>query len=208
MMRASKTVLLAVLASTFALTSGLAQTRPHFGPMAGVSLARLHGIDDVSTGSRTGLVAGGFVDIPLGERLGFEPELLYVQKGARTDINGGLQSTLKLDYLQMPLLLKLLLPTASSTRVGPNFFAGPAIGFKVGCAVSSHQQNGPPMATNHSCTDGGPSVRSTDLSLVFGLGLDFRSLAIQARYDVGFGELQPDTRVRTNAWLFTLGWRF
>ncbi|MEP6472981.1 MAG: porin family protein, partial [Gemmatimonadota bacterium] len=172
-MRPGKTVLLAVLvlASTLATGPAQGQSRPHFGPMAGMSLARLHGMDDSSTGSRTGFVAGGFVDIPLGERLGFEPELLYVQKGARTDINGGLQSTLKLDYLELPLLLKLLLPTASSTRVGPNFFAGPAIGFKVGCAVSSHQQNGPPMATSQNCTDGGPSVRSTDLSLVFGLGL-------------------------------------
>jgi len=70
---------------------------------------------------RTGLMVGGFAVFNIPGPFAFQPELNYIQKGAQ--VQGGAGSggaTLKLDYIEVPLLAKVQTP--SPGPISPNLF--------------------------------------------------------------------------------------
>jgi len=98
-----------------------------FGLKAGVTVAEVHG-DDVpdDTRARDGFVAGAFAVLrsPLFE---VQTEVLYAQRGF-THAQGGVTETLKLDYLEVPVLLRKDLPGAG---LRPYLLLGPVLGFNI-----------------------------------------------------------------------------
>lgn len=184
-----------------------AQVPVQFGVMAGASFAKLGGSDVGSNDTRTGFVAGGFLRFTPAGMFALEPQLLYVQKGAKADFGGGITGTLKLDYVQVPVLIKLNIPMADKA-VAPNIFVGPAIGFKASCKISA--SNGSSSASG-SCADNDFGIKSTDFSAVFGAGLDIRHFSFQGRYDLGLtklGDGSANNDVKNRAWLLTVGYAF
>ena len=148
-----------------------AQTNVHFGPLGGVAWADFHGADAGATTSRTGLVLGAFVRVGLSAPLVIEPQLLYVQKGAESDPGNGSSSTFKLDYLEIPVLIKAAFPVASDTRIVPSIFGGPAVAFKVGCNIKATSGG---ASAEQKCSDAGVNVKGTDFSFVLGAGSSAR----------------------------------
>ncbi len=200
-------ILMAVFALPGSAINAQAQAKVGFGPMGGVSFASFHGMGDSTTGSRAGLVLGGFVSVPLSPKSLLEPQLFYVQKGAVTFPEGGPKQTLQLDFIELPVLFRLMLPTAASTRVAPNFLLGPAVAFQVGCKVHVESST---ASTVETCAKAGHTYRKTDVSANFGFGLDVSRLDFQLRYEVGIGDLSDTEQVKdvhTNALLITLGFR-
>jgi hypothetical protein len=191
-----------------AVAPATAQTEVHFGPMAGASFANFHGADVSNTKQRAGFVVGGFVRIAASGPLQIEPQLLYVQKGAEADVGGGITGTFKLDYVQIPVLIKAAFPVASDTRIVPSLFAGPALAFKVGCKVKASDGS---ATVEETCADAGASIKSTDFSFIFGGGADIGPIAFQLRYDLGLSKIEDASQpsdVKNKAWLFTVGYRF
>jgi hypothetical protein len=114
-----------------------------------------------------------------------QPEAYYSMKGA-TYSEGGGTLTLSLDYFEVPLLFKLLIPVEGSS-VRPSIFAGPAVGFNTTAnfkvEVDDQSQE----------TDIKDQVTSTDFSLAFGGGVGFmvgkNELGIDIRYILGLSSI-------------------
>ncbi len=158
-----------------------------FGIKGGANVANVNGdfADNVSDWkSRVGFCGGIFLELNFGRLLTIQPEVLYTMKGADATLEEGeLTGTgkLRFDYLEIPILLKVRIPTGD---VHPFVFAGPAIGFDL-------------KATFEDITGGSSDVdtaNKVDYSAVFGGGLQLgRSIHIDARYTLGLRKLEvPD----------------
>ena len=100
-----------------------------FTPRVGLTYAtQPNGPPDFT--DRIGIVLGGSLSIPFGP-ISFQPEALYVQKRvSQPGINGTDPSTLRVDYLEIPLLLRVGLPIPGFS---PFAVAGPMIDIELGC---------------------------------------------------------------------------
>jgi len=197
-------LVLSICAVSAELSPLAAQARVTFGPMAGVSVVNWRGADAGEASSLVRFTAGGFVRVRQSDLLAIEPQVLYVQKGSKLDVGTGGPTTVKLDYVEVPVLFNLSVPTEHSA-VHPHFFAGPALAFKVGCTRSGE---GTAAAVKGSCTDSTSAVKSTDFALVFGLGFQVRWFDFQLRYDLGFtriSDIPGRPEISNQAFLMTLG---
>lgn len=183
-MRTAMSVLLGVL-----LCAGAAAAQaPVFGVKGGVNGFTLSG-GDGSARSNTGLAVGAFLSAPIGSIWAVEPDILFSQKGAGfTD--GGISGSLTLNYLSVPVLLKLGIPLAGVATVRPYLVAGPEVSFKLGCRVEGSSGS---VTAGVDCDDsafgGELDMKSTDFGGVFGAGIGVPAgvalLTLDARYELG-----------------------
>ncbi len=96
-----------------------------FGFKAGANFSKFRLKDPVGleSKSRTGVVGGLFIDIPLGRILSFQPEFLYSQMGSKLKglTNISTEADQRLDYFSLPLLLKFNVSRNFSFLLGPQF---------------------------------------------------------------------------------------
>jgi hypothetical protein len=158
-----------------------------FGVKGGANIANVNGnfSERISDWKNTvGFCGGIFIEFNLGRLLTLQPEVLYTMKGAEATIDDGtITGTGKLafDYLEIPILLKVRIPTGS---IHPFVFAGPAFGFIL-------------KSTFKDITGGASDIESdnkVDTSAVLGGGLQLgRSIHIDVRYTMGLQKLKiPD----------------
>jgi len=96
------------------------------GLEAGANFSSLVGSDVSSTISssltnKLGFVGGAFLSLNFGSSFAIRPEVLYEQKGAAIS---GTSTTAELDYIEVPVLLKLSLGTPvvnPANLIGPSF---------------------------------------------------------------------------------------
>lgn len=178
-----KKFLLTFLFLAFVSLQSFAQMQ--LGVKAGVNLANLGGNDAPDNSeTRTGFSGGAFFMYQFSEMFAVQPELLYSMKGATEkgsiDFEGtsyNYDAEYKLDYFEIPLLLKFIIPLKGS-GVKPALFAGPSIAFNM--SAKTKVESG-----DESFEEDIEDVKSTDFGLVFGGGLGF---------PVGNGELGVDIR--------------
>lgn len=124
-----KKISLFIIAALFTTNLGLAQDNRNalaFGPKVGLNLANVYDTEgeQFDAGSKFGLVAGAFLSIPIGTYLGFQPEMLYSQKGFKASgsvLGSEYTFTRTLNYLDIPLLIAIK-PTPMLTIVaGPQY---------------------------------------------------------------------------------------
>jgi hypothetical protein len=158
------------------------------GVRAGLSYSSLGG--DVKTDSKTGFMAGAFAGIGISGNWGIQPEISYVQKGAKIEgIDPGTAETqtitTKLDYIELQLPVDVDLPVESES-VNPRLYAGPTFGIALSCKVESDAPEDQPV----DCKD---DVKSTDYGLVFGIGVELGSgpgaFVADLRYDMGLANI-------------------
>jgi hypothetical protein len=187
--------------------------RPSIGIMGGVNLATISGDDVGNADNRTGFLGGIYVTVHLTNTFAIQPEALYSQRGASQDIDSESSATFKLDYIDIPVLLRYDIPVAGPIR--PFFVAGPAFGLQVKCAVSA-EGNGASASVDCDRIGEESEVqfekRTFDLSGVAGAGLDFNlgghTLMIGARYQHGFSDVVKDASVRSRTWSVVAGLGF
>lgn len=148
--------------------------------------------------SKNGFQAGLFLEGRISGLLGMRTELLYVRKGAKrraqaVDENGESQGEVDIffnaDYVQIPLLFTLDF-SAQPVAVRPRIFFGPYLAGKVSSKV---KVKGNPSNPYLSAGETDLAMEGTDLGLVFGFGVDFKSgshpLLAQVRYDLGLTDV-------------------
>lgn len=196
-------------------------TLPRFGVLAGVNFARLDFDRDFADagrlGTRTALVAGAFGTFRFSPHLGFQPEVLYSQKGAQGDVIdeelGNTVVTLKIDYLEVPLLLRGEFPGGS--RIRPFLLAGPAFAFKMGCKVEGKNSG---ASISIDCdqlseeSNGEAGFKSFDVGAMVGGGLDFalgrETLSLGARYTHGLVSIAKGSSTNNRVISIVLGLGF
>jgi hypothetical protein len=132
----------------------------------GVSFATLSGAPVSAYDARIGFSGGAFVRIPMTPSLSIQPEVLYTQKGAKASgFCSGVPTTwtIKLDYVEIPVLLSASLSDAGN--IAPRVFLGPAMTFKASFREEAKNGNG----ANTVDISG---LRTNEICFVFGVGMD------------------------------------
>lgn len=150
------------------------------GLKAGLNIANLSGDDAGSPDSKTGFAFGGFFMYQFSPMFAIQPEAYYTMKGAtdKMDFQGTtVDLTYTLDYIEIPVLLKFIIPVQGS-GVKPAIFAGPFLGINTTAKVKAEYQG-------ESQEEDIEDTKSTEFGLQFGGGIGF---------PVGKGELGIDIR--------------
>jgi len=200
-----KKVVVTVLAFTILLgVTSLAQTKKSNGLKAGVSIANFSGSDVSATNDKTGLSAGVFWGIDVSNQIRIQPELLYTMRGAKGD-TAGITGQINLDYIEVPVLIKWMLPTKGT--VDPSLFAGlaPALNIRAKAKGLSGGLTGE--------IDIKDEVKDVDFSAVFGGGFDFAAgngnFGFDVRYAMGLSSIDDtgfDLDVKNEAWTVMLAY--
>ncbi|MGB9837123.1 MAG: porin family protein [Candidatus Saccharicenans sp.] len=208
-----------VLASLFLLgllvNSALAGVR--FGVKGGIALANIKSVPSTFEGysweNKTGLAGGLSMEIGLPGPFSIQPELLYIQKGAKISVSeGDITGTFKanIDYFEVPVLLKYNLVSGGLTI--PSIYAGPYVGFNTS-AKFVLSISGYPDETE----DIKDQIKNTEFGAVFGVGLTQKlglfKITLDARYDLGLSNIVEVTEggpesIKTRTWLFMVGLSF
>ncbi|HEV8195556.1 MAG TPA: porin family protein [Gemmatimonadales bacterium] len=202
------TLALCPMVSAVGLAQG-AGTKVHFGVLAGATFAKLGGKDTEGENikNRTGFAGGGFVGLGVSKNFEIEPEVLFVQKGAKAS-ETGFTENLKVSYVEVPVLLKLRFPGKSGGTVVPHIYAGPYLGFKAGCHLSGTEGS---TSFSGNCADEDFNIKSTDFGATFGGGVDVGRAIIDVRYDLGFSKISDDVSsndIKTRTLYLLVGWTF
>lgn len=117
--------------------------------------------------NRTGMHAGIFVGGSRDNVLGFQTEFNWLRKKAATEAG----QDIRIDYLQIPLLLRL--NVGSSSPNGPALYgiAGPGIELKLADEIEGF-----------TLVDG---FEGADVSLLFGGGFEVARIIVEGRYEKG-----------------------
>lgn len=175
-----------------------AQAQAIFGLKAGLNTAYFSGDDAAGTDPRLGAVGGAFVRFDVTPSVALQLEALYSQEGAE-DFDG----TYKLDYVDVPVLLRLGVPVSRLADAG--VYAGPSLGI--------------PVRSEFEFDNGSTVDEETKLDIGLAVGVDFWSgpVGVDLRYTAGLTDVFSDEiagvpvtalDIRNQAFTVTLGYRF
>lgn len=137
-----------------------------FGVKAGLNISNFTGYqEDVK--SLTGFHVGGFAEIKVAKKFAIQPEFLFSTQGTIIEgYDGDSNTTLKLNYLNIPVLAKYYITDAFSVE------AGPQIGFLLSAKARGEDIH--------------ELYQSTDFGLNLGCGYNFtENISIGFRYTIG-----------------------
>ena len=168
-----------------------------YGLKFGMNMANFSGKDakaeeGESKKMKLGFAAGGFVTYSITEMFAVQPEVLYTMKGAKYEWEGG-SWTAKYDYLEIPVLAKVSIPTQGN--IGPHLFIGPALGILLSAKDKTEIEGEDPfeLAGEEDAKDW---TKSTDFGLVFGAGVDIgmphSAITIDGRWELGLSTIEKE----------------
>ncbi len=202
MLRCIRTCLAAVAALALATLPVSAQKE--LGIHAGASIATFGGADAGSPNSRTGVNVGASLTLPVARLLGIQVGAGFVQKGA-TQSSGGVDVTLAVDYVEVPVLLRVGIP--SSRAVSAHVLVGPAVAFQTSCKANG---SAPGMSVSVDCSQIGADLQKTDVGAMGGVGLDLAkpgrlTVSIDALYNVGLSSIVNGADTKNRAFTIQAG---
>jgi hypothetical protein len=143
----------------------------HLGAKAGANLTKIQGMS-FKEGFDLGYQIGGFAEIDFSKKLGIQPEVLFSQTNttftnqASTIYNNAFQGDVKLNYLSIPILLRINSGKLLTFHVGPQF-----------SILMNDNEN---LVSN-----GKQAFKDGDFSMIGGLQLNLSALKIYGRYNIG-----------------------
>lgn len=170
--------LTSVQAQTNSSTSS--STGAQFGVKGGVNFSNIYSEDIDDNNVLTSFNAGLFATFPVGDILSVQPEILYSRKGGELVYNNAFVSgtaQFKLNYIEVPVLLKV------NITDNLNVHAGPYFAYLID-AQETNDASGDAFdyETNYDNDD----FNKFDVGISGGIGFDFNSIGIGARYNYGF----------------------
>jgi hypothetical protein len=99
----------------------------YFGVKAGLNISNIYDTksEDFAAEYKAGFVGGAFFTIPIGNFLGFQPEVLYAQKGynasGQTEGNNFYSYSRTTTHIDIPLMLQIKPFSIFSFVVGPQY---------------------------------------------------------------------------------------
>ena len=148
-----------------------AKVGPNFTKIAG---------KEFSEDYKTGFHAGGALEIGLSKSISLQPELLFseLKTLSATTVIGGIRASqeVKLNYMSIPLLLKINATKLLSIHLGPEY----------SILVSNEKD---------LLQNGEAAFKSGNFSLIGGVQLNLSNINIYGRYNVGLSSIEdaPNT---------------
>lgn len=175
--------------------------RATLGVLAGWNLATVSQDDQtVDTDYKNGVLGGVFLSIPIGTRGFIEPQVLYSQKGTDLTFDATDLGSIRLSYIEVPVLLGVNLGMPESA-VRPALYIGGAVSFKSKCTATFSSGS---IEITEDCSDD-PDLdefKSTDFGGIGGARLDFRAgkstVRVGAQYEYGFSNLNDSNEKAKN----------
>jgi len=173
-----KTKLSVSLLAAFLLISQVMMAQFHIGIKGGANITKVDG-KSFKDEFRYGYHIGGFAEIGLGSKFGIQPEVLFNQYTTTLDSNYNhvyqdvfsSQTTVKLNYLSIPILLNYkLLGNFLTIQAGPQF----------GVLIRQDKT---------LLQNGGEAFKSGDFSMVGGAVLKLSAIRITGRYVIGLNDI-------------------
>ena len=183
-------VALAVLVVIGFASSAAADGGIKFGP----TFAKFSS-DSLDFKNRTGLHAGVFFGGNRTGVIGLQGEINWIRKRTETELS---HQAIRIDYLQVPVLLRLNIGTDSPSGFAVYGIAGPAVDIKIADEIEGVTMD-----------DG---FGGADVSLVFGGGIEVARIIVEGRYTKGFRRInnlfEDFTDIKTQAFTILFGIRF
>lgn len=191
-----KTKLLSLLAALLITQAMMAQL--HLGAKAGANIIKIDG-KSFNDEFRYGYHLGGFAEIRLNSNFVLQPELLFSQVSLSVDSSfenvyhnafNSPQSTKKLNYLSIPLLLNYkLIGSFLSLQAGPQF-----------SVLMNKDKN--------LLQNGAEAFKNGDFSMVGGAQVKLGPIRVNGRYVVGLSNLSDlgdQHKWKTQGFQFSVG---
>lgn len=144
------------------------QAQFHFGVKGGLTLGILKSVPETFLEgfpwkTKRGWAGGVFASFEFLPGVSFQPEVLYIQKGARlVDPEYDFEARFNFDYLEVPVLLKIDLRLEGAAAV-PSIFFGPFFGFNQKASIVMVDP------TSKETEDIKADVQKAEYGLTFGL---------------------------------------
>jgi len=206
--------LVAVSACVLAMVpAGSAAQSVGGGIKVGLSLGDLPEVGDVidvqdfETSLRTGFAVGGFLTWQFEGGFAIQPEVIYTQKGVEVTFvedSMSVDGEVETDFVDVPVLARFTFGQGSTRGY---VFAGPSFDFKVNAVAKASV-----MGVSEE-EDLDEEVEGFEFALVFGGGLEFGPVLLEARWSEGLTNLAKDAEsdtadVKSRTFLILGGIRF
>jgi hypothetical protein len=180
----------------------------HFGVKAGVNFANVYDEEnqDYVADNKTGFAAGAFVSIPIGKWIGFQPEVMYSQKGFKASgsiLGADYEFKRTSTYLDIPLQLQIK-PIEQLT-----FLVGPQFSYLL---ETKNEFNGD-STTQQEDDINGENYKKNIFGFVVGADVNLENFVISGRagWDITKSDTDGDDtepRYKNQVVQLTLGYRF
>ena len=198
-MQPSKWTTVTIVAGCLLFGAGRAEAQRIKGGYSSSSMTVSGDVSDPYTsGQRGGFVGGISFLAPIGNRAGLQLEVLFHQQGARDVLR--VDDVLRLTYIDVPVLAHVDVFQFDFGRKAIYAIAGPTFGFNV---QASYEDEG----VSEDITD---DIRTVDIGLTAGAGLELRRASIEARYTWGLLNTNSDSdlTLRNRSFAVMAGYRF
>lgn len=163
-----------------------------FGAKAGLNISSLtFDESELNSSSKTGFTAGLMAEISLAKNFSIQPEILYSQQGMKISYsdaeveNSHYKSTIELNYLNIPVMLKYYVLKGLSVQAGP----------QIGILLKSNNKSednflGYQNKDNYNLSE---FANGVDTSVNFGLGYQLKNkFYADARYNISYSDIFKD----------------
>ena len=178
-MKNLKRILAVVLVLAGATKIQAQENSPSLGIKGGYNMSNLYTEDVDDQNVLSGFNIGLFATLPLSSSVALQPELIYTTKGAELQYDNAFTAgtaKFRLNYVEVPLLIK-----ANLTK-NFNVHFGPYAAFLIDSKITNEGQNGD---INFEQEIDREDLNTVDFGVAAGLGFDFDSFGIGARYNYG-----------------------
>lgn len=163
-------------------------------PKVGLNIANVTDADDVD--ARIGLAAGAEFEYGVTDMIGVSAGLVYSMQGYKYS-EGNVDTTVKLDYLNVPILANVYVAPGLAVKLGVQ------PGFKLSSKVKIE---GSGTSIEGESDDDG--VKGFDLAIPVGVSYQYQNIVLDARYNWGVTKVFDDGDSKNSVFQITLGYKF
>ena len=165
-----------------------------YGVKGGVNFAHFGGDDASASGvsdsdAKVGFTGGVFGSIPITDIVFIQPSVLFTLKGQKWESigNTGFEYD-SLYYIEVPVLVKVYPPfkLPGDDKYNANAFAGPYLGINL---FNKYRRTGEVrdiVFAGFPATGDIDDIKTLDVGLVIGIGVDIKKFLFEASYSFGF----------------------
>ncbi|WP_374549979.1 porin family protein [Flavobacterium sp.] len=180
-------------------TSNTTSRNPEIGIKGGLNITNLYTEEVDDNNLLTSFNAGLYTNIPISNSLSVQPEFLFYRKGAELVYDNAFVSgtaRFKLNYLEIPVLLKANISKNFNIHFGPYF------SYLIDGKVTNESSSSSFDFENDLSND---DFNKFDYGLAAGIGLDFSSTSIGLRYDYGLSTVGKERNFAGTTYTFPDG---
>ena len=171
----------------------------YYGLKSGLNVASINGDDMGDTQPRLGFVGGGFAELCIDDYTSIQPEIQYSQQGVKYSNRNGYDGTIKLDYINVPVMVEFKATKEFVVEAGP----------QVGFLLSAKDKYESP--TDSGINDIKDDMKNIDFGANFGLSYDQQNgWLFGVRYNLGLANINKNSNVsnKNGVFQFSVAFKF